>query len=283
LQFKMNAGDVAEIISDITQKCDDLSGSLVQADKTIQVIGGVDCANYPGQASACDHTEQSVLPAETLGKHYVVTVPTAPSGSPVGHIVHFVGNQDGTHLTYSPSKPANCPDTLNAGQVAECVDKQSQTPDRVVKQDFEVTGDKEFGVMSLMLGASMQDPGAQAPNQKGDPSASFMTTVEQWRKKYVFLAPDDYDDSFADIAAPVGAQVMLDGTPVSAAFTAIGSSYGVFRVKLTSANGGAHVLTSNVPVGIQVMGFGAYTSYQYPGGLNLDIIAQPPPPPPPPK
>jgi hypothetical protein len=29
-------------------------------------------------------------------------------------------------------------------------------------------------------------------------------------------------------------------------------------------------------VGIQVLGYGLYTSYQYPGGLNLEIIAPPP-------
>jgi hypothetical protein len=35
-------------------------------------------------------------------------------------------------------------------------------------------------------------------------------------------------------------------------------------------------MTSTMPVGAQVMGYGAYTSYQYPGGLNLTLIAPPP-------
>jgi hypothetical protein len=37
------------------------------------------------------------------------------------------------------------------------------------------------------------------------------------------------------------------------------------------------VLTSGKPVGLQVMGYGAYTSYMYPGGLDLSQIAPPPP------
>src|SRR5260370_15921829 len=37
---------------------------------------------------------------------------------------------------------------------------------------------------------------------RGDPSQSLMTAVEQYRVKYVFLAPDDYDVSFADVQAP---------------------------------------------------------------------------------
>jgi hypothetical protein len=34
---------------------------------------------------------------------------------------------------------------------------------------------------------------------------------------------------------------------------------------------------ANEPVGLQVLGYGKYTSYQYPGGLNLGKIAPPPP------
>jgi hypothetical protein len=36
------------------------------------------------------------------------------------------------------------------------------------------------------------------------------------------------------------------------------------------------VLTASVPVGLQVLGYGEYTSYQYPGGLNLSQIAPAP-------
>ena len=48
-------------------------------------------------------------------------------------------------------------------------------------------------------------------------------------------------------------------------------------MNLVAGNGGAHVLECTDPVGIQVMGYGAYTSYMYPGGLNLSLIAPPPP------
>ena len=38
---------------------------------------------------------------------------------------------------------------------------------------------------------------------------------------------------------------------------------------------GAHVLVSDKEVGLQVIGYGFATSYQYPGGLNLKGIAPP--------
>lgn len=68
-----------------------------------------------------------------------------------------------------------------------------------------------------------------------------------------------------------------DGAPVAEQPTLIGSGFGVTRIQLGSGNDGAHVLESDKPVGLQVLGYGDYTSYQYPGGLNLGRIAPVPP------
>ena len=146
-------------------------------------------------------------------------------------------------------------------------------------QDFEIKGDHAFAVGTFTLGASIVDPGAMAPNQKGDPDQSQAIAVEQYRNTYVFLAPNDYDVNYVDVVAPTTAQATVDTVPVPPTlFTPIGTSgYGVAHLNLVAGNGGAHVLESNVPVGIQVVGYGAYTSYMYPGGLNLGLIAPPPP------
>jgi hypothetical protein len=106
-----------------------------------------------------------------------------------------------------------------------------------------------------------------------------MIAVEQYRTKYIFLAPDDYDLSYADLVAAPGTNINLDGTGISATFTAVGAgSLGVARVKLGPGQSGAHVITGDKPFGIQVIGYGRQTSYQYPGGLDLHAIAAPPPP-----
>ncbi len=52
--------------------------------------------------------------------------------------------------------------------------------------------------------------------------------------------------------------------------------FGVGRVKLGPGKDGVHKLEADQPVGIQVIGYGMYTSYQYPGGLNLGKISAPP-------
>jgi IgGFc binding protein len=311
ISLTLNQGDVAELASDQGNTVD-LSGSLVTADQPIQVIAGSPCTFVPEEVAACDHLEQSMFPAETLGKQYFVTVPSGPLGRPVGHVVRFYGNVDGTGLTYSPAPmgctkswdlvsdpdelnqliqqlsacldgvtPAvalNCPKTLDAGQVAEC--------DGIVTSDFEVTGSSEgpdassgvtsFAVGSFMLGGSLVDIDGE-----GDPSESLMASVEQYRTKYVFLAPDDYDVSFADIVAMPGTDVFLDGMRLNPSrLMPIGDGYGALRVPLVGVNPsghGAHILVASAPVGLQVLGYGAYTSYQYPGGLNLTPIAPPPP------
>jgi len=265
----LDAGDVAEIVGQ-TGDQDDLSGSLVTAQDAqhpIQLITSLPCIDQPEGTVACDHIEESVFPAETLGQHYVVTVPTGPKANVVGHIVRIFGNVDGTTLTYNPSQPAGCPSTIDAGQVADCGQ---------VTSDFEVKGNHAFGVFSGMLGGQLLDPTASYQNAQGDPSQSFSVAVEQYRTSYIFLAPSDYDVSFVDIVGPPGANVMVDGVPVGA-FTPVGSSgYGVARYQLGVGNAGAHDLTSDEPVGIQVMGYGQYTSYQYPGGSDLMAIAPPP-------
>ena len=261
------AGDVVELALEKGDKYD-FSGSLVQSDKPVQVITGVPCINIPAGNRFCDHIEESVIPAETLGKHYVITMPDKPAGGVGKGVIRFYGNQDGTNLTYNPSMPAGCPGALKAGQVVEC---------KIASADFEVTGDKEFA-------AAMFTPGAEiyGASNLGDPDHTIFPAVEQFRTKYLFLAPKDYDVSFADIIGTGDAAPVLDGKAVGAAFTKIGNGpFGVWRVSLDGGPkmDGAHTLTSKSPVGLQVMGYGADTSYMYPGGLNLNLISAPPPPP----
>jgi hypothetical protein len=264
ISFDLNRGDVVQVVGTPST---DLSGSLVSADKVVQVISGVQCIRQPFGEAACDHIEESVFPAETLGKRYFVSVPTGPNGNAVGHAVRIYGNVDGTALTYPGLTPLNAPTVVDAGKVYDL---------GVVDSDFEVVGDHEFGVASFLLGGAVVDPQPLPGNEKGDPSQSVLAAVEQYRKKYVFLAPDDYDVSYADVVMPEGAQVTLDGVPIAVTPTPISNGWVVARLLLGPGAEGAHVLVSDQAFGLQVMGYGTYTSYHYPGGLNLSQIAPPP-------
>jgi len=261
VSFSVNAGDVVEVVG--AQKAgSDFSGSLVKATAPVQVITGISCTYVPETNPACDHVEESLLPVETLGKHYFVTAPTNAKGTAGLHVVRLYGNVDGTKLTYLGATPSGAPSTINATETVEL---------GAVSGDFEIIADHELTVASFQYGAGPVSVAAE-----GDPAQSFMTAVEQYRLKYVFLAPADYDVSFVDVVQPMDAVLTLDGATVAQKPTAVSSGFGVNRLKLGPGKGGAHVLSSTKPIGIQVMGFGSYTSYQYPGGLNLGRIAPTP-------
>jgi hypothetical protein len=282
MTFTLGAGDVVELLASRGQSWgdvdSDLSGTLVTATQPVQVISLNAITDVPSPAVSgqgyADHLEETVLPAESLGSHYVVAPPTTPNGTTVGHYVRFFGNRDGTTLTYpSGSPPAGAPATLSAGEVVQL--------SGAVTASFEVQGSNEFAVASIMMGGQAQDPGSNDP--QGDPSLSFEVAVEQFRSSYIFLAPVDYAESYADVLVPPGANVTLDGAPLSGTPTPIDSGWSIVRQLLPTTGTGAHALASNQPVGLQIMGFGHATSYYTPGGLNVNHIAPPPPPPPAPK
>jgi hypothetical protein len=267
LTLMMNAGDVAELVGG-TDAASDLSGSLIHANEPVQVITGLPCLEVPGNVLACDHVEESNFPAETFGQDYIVAQPTGPLGNAVGQEVRIYGNFDGTNLTYIPAAPTGCPTSINAGQVVDC---------GIVNGDFEVQGTNSFAVGVFSQGATVVDPTHSPPDEQGDPDQSLAIAVKQYRTKYVFLAPTDYEDNYAVVIAPTGTTVTLDGAAAMGSPTALGSSgYGILRLTLGAGQAGAHVLTATQPVGLQVMGYGSFTSYMYPGGLDLAQIAPPP-------
>lgn len=262
LTLMMNAGDVAEVVGGVGQDYD-FSGSLLTSDKPVQVITGVPCIDFPLDTQACDHVEETVLPVEMLGAHYVVMRPTGPKENLVGQIVHLVGNTDGTTLTYKPSAPPGCPSALAAGEVVDCGE---------VTAAFEVIANHPFGISLFLLGGEKSDPNfnpASLMQPQGDPSQSLAIPVERHRKRVTFFAPSDYKTAFADVIAETGTTVTLDGADVSSKLVAItGTTYFEARLKLDSQGDGAHALVATKPIGVQVIGYGDNTSYMYPAGLG---------------
>ena len=271
VMYTMNAGDVLQLLG-AKGSTHDLTGSIIEATQPIQVIVGMACTtnptNYVYLGSgfySCDHIEETVLPVQTWGKSYVVTAPTGPDTTKQTHSVRIYGGLAASTLSFTPAV-TGAPASIAPGTVV----KFDTTT------DFFVSGDKEFAVSSEQMSGQIVQPSAL--QAKGDPALSFFAAVEQYRDKYLFLAPTDYDNNFVDIVAPDGATLVLDGATVSTAPVAIGQGYSARRVPLTAgSNAGAHTLTGSAPFGIQIVGYGAYTSYQYPGGLDLKVIAPTPP------
>jgi len=241
----------------------DISGTIVDASAPVQVIGGSSCGFVPeASTQACDHLEQAMLPAETLGTDYVVTFPAAPaSQSP--HVVRVLPVLDTTTISFSPELP---------GVPAEIVRSPGDGPLELgsVSVDFRLRADKPVLVASYLQGRSSVDSGA------GDPSMAMAVPRAQYRDDYIFAVSKTYDYNFVNVVAPRGATVLLDGAALpESEFVEIGTTgYRVARHMLPDDREVFRIGGSE-PIGIVVYGYGAFTSYMYPGGLDLKKIAPP--------
>jgi hypothetical protein len=146
-QVTLAAGEVIEIAAFGqvgSAPLADLTGSIIQADKPVQVISGHFCAQVPVGVVACDHLEESMFPVETLSTTYLVTspaVPPLPDGKE--EVVRVVATQPGTTLTFDPPQ-VGVPTTL--AQAGDFVEIARQVA------DFEVTADQKVMVVQYMEG-----------------------------------------------------------------------------------------------------------------------------------
>ena len=262
--FTLNAGDVAEIVTAgndaIGNDTTDVTGTLVTADKPVQVIGGHQCVYIPYNVGYCDHIEETVFPEQTLANEYLVTAPLIPTGgnTPKVQMVRIVATAPNTTLTYEPPQAGAPASIAQAGGWVEIANTTAS---------FRVTGNNPIMVVQYMEG---QDAGGAS----GDPAMTFAVGTDQFRKSYLFHAPTNYQYSYANVVAPTGSSVTLDGTSIPmASFTPIGNTgFSVARVTLSNAGNGNHNITGTQDFGISVYGYGQYTSYWYPGGSNLTLL-----------
>lgn len=244
-----------------TEFCDlskttDLTGTHIKADQSVAVFAGHRCTFIPRDIAACDHLEEQMFPVRTWGKRYLATHMLDTDKDP--SVFRVVSAEDGNRVTFNPAvlKPV----TLQRGQYVELL----------TTADFQVTGQKRLAVAQFMVGQSYNTsfPGAGAPR---DPAMSLAVPVEQYRTTYRFLAPSTYQSNYVNVMAPASAVVRMDGKAIALSdYSDIAATgYKVARLKIA---GGAHFIEANQPVGISVYGVGSYTSYMYPGGLDLKTL-----------
>jgi hypothetical protein len=272
-EFVVPQWGVLEILSEMPKSCTptkteggydycdlsgstDLTGTRIQSDKLVAVYSGHNCAFVPYDKWACDHLEQQIFPTKSWGKRYIATQ-TASGADP--SVYRIVSAKKDNEITFAPAS-VHAPVTLDEGQMVELV----------TKEDFDVKGTGAFALVQFMVGQnySSATPGEGAP---GDPSMALVVPVEQYRTSYRFLAPETYQQNYVNVVASQSATVRLDGSEIAATeFQTVGAtSYKVARLKIA---GGSHSIESTTTFGILVYGVGAYTSYMYPGGLDLRLL-----------
>ena len=266
LTRKLAPGDVLQLLSRVPgdcpgtlgrvgarQVCDpgrdyDLTGTEVRADGPIQVIGGHDCTYVPFDRPACDHLEESLPPLHAWGRAVLVTRPRVSSRS--SFLLRVLSGSDRNLIVFDP--PVHPPVTLDRGNFVELS----------VDQAVYVTGSGRLLAAQYLIGQG-------AFLNVGDPSLSIAPPVDQYRSTYDFVTPATYSINYADVVTGTGDVVVLDGKRIEG-FTPVGAS-GLAVATVTLERPGAHVITGGASrgIGLLLYGFGSYTSYMLPGGLDL--------------
>ena len=131
-------------------------------------------------------------------------------------------------------------------------------------QHFRVTGTRAFLVAQFMNG---QGPAMVDVEGTGDPAMVLEAPVPQHRTQHDVYVPDTYPQNFFNVVAPAGAARTLDGMPLRGSPEMLGD----FAVYTLPVAPGAHRVRSADarPLSVKVYGIARYTSYMYPGGLDL--------------
>jgi hypothetical protein len=250
----LDAGDVAVLSASASNN---LAGTSLAADKPIQVLSGVGCAEEPVGTTYCDHLEETVLPVAALGKHYLVPQPHGPHGNEVEHVVQLVGQVDGTSLTYPGGVPPGAPAIISAGQAVTLLATSA----------FEMQATWPVAVASFLVGSTVVDPSGGG---LGDPSMRTVVPVEQFRTMYALSLAPGWATTDLEVVLPMSAHLTLDGTAVSAVPASFGAGgFGVVHLSPSTTTTALHTLEADQPFGVQVVGYDVSVSYAHPGGMNL--------------
>lgn len=272
VEFMLDAGQHAQL----TQP-EELTGSVIQSDKPIGLMGGHSGMQCPVGTSFSDHAEQMIPPVRALGSEYVGVMHRPRVDEPA--IWRVVGAVDGTTLTWSGD--VGGPAALDRGDKVEFT---TGTPFVVRSQDE----DHPFFLFTYMSGSGWQ------PNLDGRGDSDYVISVptDQYMPRYVFFTDPTYPETNLVLVrkkteADVFEDVTLDCAGVVAGWTAVGD-YEWARVDLSTGDfmavdgcaNGRHEISSAGRFGMWIWGWGTpdtsvftqNVSYGYPAGMNVQLI-----------
>jgi hypothetical protein len=272
VKFTLAAGQHAQL----TQQTE-LTGSVIQANKPIGLMGGHTGMQAPVGTAYADHAEQMIPPIRALGSEYVGVMHRPRVNEP--GIWRVVGAVDGTELTWSDD--VGGPAALKRGDKFEFV---TADPFVVRSQD----ADHPFFLFNYMSGSTWK-PGL---TDRGDADFVISVPTDQYVARYVFFADPTYPETNLVLVrrqteARVFADVTLDCAGVIGGWQPLGD-FEWTRVDLTGGDfqpvgdcsTGRHEITSDGPFGLWVWGWGTpettintdNVSYGYPAGMNVQKI-----------
>lgn len=229
----LDTGDVLQIVS---ADDGDLTGAMLVADKPVLVFGGHECSFMPAGVGYCDHLEEVMLPVSQLGTEYVVAAPSRHDlpTERRAQVVRVIAVEANTTLAYDPPQMGAPVMIAGPGEFVELAP---------TAENFMLVADKPVLVAQYMLGATF--------DEESDPAMLVTLPVARWHTTHHVHVLPDWLPVDADILAPAGASVTIDGTPV-VDFVDVGESpYQVAHVRFDDDPGLVEIAGSQ-PIAVNV-------------------------------
>lgn len=269
--YTLQAGDFLQIVQP-----EELTGSPVASTHPVGFFGASTCMSVPADVNYCDSGQQQIAPVKALGSEYVAVRHRGRNDANEASPWRLVGAVDGTQLAWSPEIPSGAPTTLNLGEVKE----------------FNVSGPfvvrSQGGTHPFYLGGYMT--GGAPYGDEGDPDWVNVIPPQQYLDKYIFFTDPSYPETSIVVIRKKNFEgkfvdVTLDCAGVLDGWQDLGE-YQFTRVKLVTGNfqsgtgnceNGGHKISSTVPFGVTVWGWGdmvpfTRVSYAYPAGAGFQPI-----------
>ena len=243
----LNTGEVYYL-----QGTNDLTGSSISATDPVSVFSGHECGNVPPGVSACDHMVEQLTPVETWGTAFV----TAPLATRLnGDTFRVVASADDTEITIN----GEIVTTLNRGAFFETI----------LTLPSAISGTKPIAVAQYSNGQDFD-------NVESDPFMQLIPPVEQFDSVYTVATPaEGFETHFINVMIPtvgVDSLVLNGDVQDSTLFTQVAGT--AFSSAQLPVEAGTHTLSSPVPFGMYIYGFGSFDSYGYLGGQTFSPVQQ---------
>jgi hypothetical protein len=316
--YTLNKGQLLQFT-----QAEELTGSPIQSDKPIGVWGAASCLNIDVNTCCCDSAHQQLPPVKALGTEYTGVRyrnrqdeggdtgdggvgEGGGGGVPVPEEMppwRLVGAVNGTQLTWEPSTPPGAPTTLGLGTIASF---NASGPFVVKSQDAQ----HPFYMSAHMTGCETI---FSATDCRGDAEFVDVVPSAQWLSSYTFFTDPTYPETdlvvvrhqvkgvFSDVNLDCAGN-LTGWKPIDQADTYEYTRIDLVRhdfIQQGNCDNGRHVMTSTVPFGLTVWGWGSaetggaynlpeapgfYTqavSYAYPAGAYvapINTVVVPPTP-----
>ncbi len=232
----------------------DLSGSTVSATKPVAVFSGHQRAWIPlsGAMTSRDCLYEQMLPVSVWGTKYVLT----PLAQPL------YGTTQGNDLYRVLAAEDNTVLELN-GKVLVTLSKNTFFESNLTQAGL-------LNASKPVLVALYKKSASVGGNDDGDPFMMVIPPRRQYLSSYRFTnvqVASVYHQQYVTLIVSTNdvASLQLDGAPLKATFTAVGSS--CYSYASIAMKDGAHEISCASPFGLYVYGYGNADSYGYVGGM----------------